>query len=125
MKVKITQSCPTLCEPMDCSPPSSSVHAILQVKLLEWVVISFSREFIKEKSQIRRIQLFVQGNLAIRCYDLKRDTGDLITKSRLFSLHLWFSVSASPSNLLSKSNSWVPPQLKNQKLWKSSTATCI
>ena len=37
------QLCPTLCDPMDCSPPSSSVHGILQVGILEWVAISFSR----------------------------------------------------------------------------------
>ena len=34
----------TLCNPMDCSPPSSSVHGILQARILEWVAISFSRE---------------------------------------------------------------------------------
>ena len=34
------QSCPTLCEPMDCSPPGSSVHGILQARMLEWVAIS-------------------------------------------------------------------------------------
>ena len=32
VKVKVTQSCPTLCDPMDCSPPGSSVHGILQAK---------------------------------------------------------------------------------------------
>ena len=37
------QSCPTLCDPMDCSSPGSSVHWILQVRILEWVAISFSR----------------------------------------------------------------------------------
>ena len=35
--------CPNLCDPMDCSPPVSSVHGILQARMLEWVVISFSR----------------------------------------------------------------------------------
>ena len=38
-----TQSCPTLCEPLDCSPPGSSVHGIFQARVLEWVAISFSR----------------------------------------------------------------------------------
>ena len=38
-----TQSCPTLCDPMDCSLPVSSVHAIFQARILEWVTISFSR----------------------------------------------------------------------------------
>ena len=42
--MKVTQSCPTLCDPMDCSLPGSSVHGILQARILEWVVIPFSRD---------------------------------------------------------------------------------
>ena len=38
-----TQSCPTLCYPIDCSPLGSSIHGILQARILEWVAISFSR----------------------------------------------------------------------------------
>ena len=41
--VLIAQSCPTLCDPMDCHPPGSSVHEIFQARILEWVAISFSR----------------------------------------------------------------------------------
>ena len=41
--VLITQSCQTLCDPMDCSPPGSSIHGILQSRILEWVATSFSR----------------------------------------------------------------------------------
>ena len=41
--VLVTQLCPTLWDPMDCSPPDSSVHGILQVRILEWVAILFSR----------------------------------------------------------------------------------
>ena len=37
MKVLITQSCLTLFDPMDCSPPGSSVHGILQTRILEWI----------------------------------------------------------------------------------------
>ena len=33
----LLQSCPTLCDPMDCSPPDSSVHGILQARILEWL----------------------------------------------------------------------------------------
>ena len=40
---EVTQSCPTLCDPVDCSSPGSSIHGILQVRILEWVAISFSR----------------------------------------------------------------------------------
>ena len=39
----IAQSCPTLCNPMDCSPASSFVHGISQARILEWVAISFPR----------------------------------------------------------------------------------
>ena len=39
---KLLQSYPTLCDPMDCSPPASSVHGIFQARILEWVAISFS-----------------------------------------------------------------------------------
>ena len=40
---EVAQSCPTLCGPMDCSPPGSSIHGIFQARVLEWVAISFSR----------------------------------------------------------------------------------
>ena len=39
----LSQSCPTLCEPIDCSPPGSSVHGIPQARILEWVAIALSR----------------------------------------------------------------------------------
>ena len=44
MNVLVTQSCLALCEPMDSSPPGSSVRGILQERILEWDAISFSRE---------------------------------------------------------------------------------
>ena len=48
MKVKreseVTQSCPTLSDPMDCSLPGSSVPGIFQARVLEWVAIAFSEE---------------------------------------------------------------------------------
>ena len=37
------QSCPTLCDPMDCSPPGSSLHGIFQARILECVATSYSR----------------------------------------------------------------------------------
>ena len=41
--VLVAQSCPALCDPVDCSPPGSSVHGILQAKILEWVAMPSSR----------------------------------------------------------------------------------
>ena len=53
MKVLVTQSCLTLCDPMDCSPPGSSVHGILQARILEWVAIPFSRESSQSRDWIQ------------------------------------------------------------------------
>ena len=39
---EVTQSCPTLCNPTDCSPPGSSTHGIFQARVLEWGAIAFS-----------------------------------------------------------------------------------
>ena len=53
---KLLQSCPTLCDPMDYSPPSSSVHGIPQARTLEWGAISFSNAWkwkLKVKSLSR------------------------------------------------------------------------
>ena len=57
--VSVTQLCLTLCNPMDCSPPGSSVHGVLQARILEWIAMPFSRgqynityEFMSELSII-------------------------------------------------------------------------
>ena len=42
-KSEVAQSCPTLCDPMDCNLPGSSIHGIFQARILGWVAISFSR----------------------------------------------------------------------------------
>ena len=44
VKVLATQSCPTLWDPMDYRPPGSSVHGILQARILKWVAVVVSRE---------------------------------------------------------------------------------
>ena len=41
---EVAQSCPTLSDPMDCSPPGPSVHGIFQARVLEWGAIAFSSE---------------------------------------------------------------------------------
>ena len=58
---KSLQSCPTLCDPMDCSPPGFSVHGILQARTLEWVAISFSNAWMwKVKVKLlSRVRLLV------------------------------------------------------------------
>ena len=43
VKVLVAQFCPSLCDPMDCSLPDSSIHEILQARIWEWVAIFYSR----------------------------------------------------------------------------------
>ena len=42
--VLVAQLCLTLCDPMDCSLPGSSIHGLFQARILEWIAISFSRD---------------------------------------------------------------------------------
>ena len=49
VKVLVIQLCASLCNPMDCSPPGVSVHEISQVRMLEWVAISFSRGYSRPR----------------------------------------------------------------------------
>ena len=54
---EVAQSCPTLCDCMDCSPPGSSVHGIFQAWILEWVAVSFSRgsSWPRDRTRVSRI----------------------------------------------------------------------
>ena len=54
---QVARSCSTLCEPMDCSLPGSSVHGIFQAIVLEWIAISFSRgcSWPRDQTQVSRI----------------------------------------------------------------------
>ena len=61
---EVAQSCPTLCNPVDCDLPGSSIHEILHARILEWVAISFSRG-----SSWPRDWTWV-SHLAGRCFNL-------------------------------------------------------
>ena len=76
VKSEVAQSCPTLCDPMDCSPPASSIHGIFQARVLEWVAISFFRKIFLTQASNRglphcrhmlyRLSHFRLGSLKIR-----------------------------------------------------------
>ena len=51
LESEVAQSCPTLCDPMDCSLPGSSIHGIFQARILEWVSISFSKGSSRPEDQ--------------------------------------------------------------------------
>jgi len=55
---EVAESCPTLSDPMDCSPPGSSIHGIFQARVLEWGAIAAYKEMYSHK-QVE----FVQGML--------------------------------------------------------------
>ena len=50
--VIVTQVCPTLCNPMDCNPPGSSVNGILQARILEWVAFSRGSSWPRDWTQV-------------------------------------------------------------------------
>ena len=74
-EVLVAQSCPSLCDPTDCSPPGSSVHGVLQARILEWVATSFSGSGLRAWEK----------NLGIACHytDLKAEAqeADSLTPS--------------------------------------------
>ena len=67
--ILVTQSCLTLCNSMDCSLPGFSIHGIFRARILEWVAISFSREFSRPRDQtlVSRISGRVFTVSARRC----------------------------------------------------------
>ena len=52
VKMLVTHSFPALCDPMDCSPPGSSVHGIFQARILKWVAISYFRGSSRPRGRI-------------------------------------------------------------------------
>ena len=61
---EVAQSCPTLCHPVDCSLLGSSIHAILQARILEWAAISFTRGSSQPRDWTR------VSHIAGRCFTL-------------------------------------------------------
>ena len=65
---KLFQSCPTLCDPMDSSPPGSSVHRILQARTLEWVAIPFSIVSLKDTNNFVEFLLYLVERFLVGCF---------------------------------------------------------
>ena len=86
MKVKseseVTQSCPTLCDPMDCSLPVSSVDGIFQARVLEWVAISFSTRQPSSFLSVKRI------NPDLTVNDSSRMSGLVVSLVKILSFNL-------------------------------------
>ena len=72
MKVKseseVTQSCPTLSDPMDCSLPGSTIHGIFQARVLEWAAIAFSNIGVQLINNVVIVSVAQQSNSAIHTH---------------------------------------------------------
>ena len=81
MKVKseVTQSCPTLSDPMDCSLPGSSVHGIFQARVLDWGAIAFSkcRTFEKSFSVAKMLQQVGGNDVCVQLSDGLKSIADM------------------------------------------------
>ena len=103
----LAQSCPTLCDPMDCSPPGSTGHGILQGRTLEWVAILFSRgsSHLRDGTRVSCI--------AGRFFTIwaSRDF-EFLEKSKIKPLTCWLPQSPGPARLQAPSTSlqasWAP-----------------
>ena len=89
MKVKseseVAQSCPALCDPMDCSPPGSSVHGILQARVLEWGVIAFSDLSTKVHSFLNQFLYCLTFSLKNKCWKILMAM-NRVKHNKLFSI---------------------------------------
>ena len=56
---EVAQSCPTLCDPMDCSPPGSSLHGILQARVLVVAVYKIANLLKRKRSEVKVAQLYL------------------------------------------------------------------
>ena len=61
--VLVAQLCPTLCNPMDFGLPGSSVHGILQARILEWIAIPFSKTFIELKKKKKKSHISSENHI--------------------------------------------------------------
>ena len=59
---EVAQSCPTLCDPMDCTLPGSSVHGIFQARVLDWITIAFSET--KTRGMLKELYIMSKWDVA-------------------------------------------------------------
>ena len=109
---EVTQSCPTLWDPMDCSLPGSSIHGIFQARILKWVLISFSKEMEKIKRErditlpkkVHRVKAMI---FPVVMYECENWTIKKVEHQRIDVFELWHCFE---SPLDSKENKLVHPK---------------
>ena len=112
MEVKwseVAQSCPTLCDPTNCSLPGSSIHEISQAKLLEWVAIYFSRRSSRPRdwTQVscivgRRFTIWATGKSIATC--LFQASGFLLYFDKSIRSEVWHFQFPPPRFIVSRNH---------------------
>ena len=107
----IIQSCLTLCSPMDCSPPGSSVHGILQARILKWVAMPSSRGSSppRDRTQASRISGGFLTIWATRDMTFSPKTHPMegcLEKLSQLTQHPWLFWSLCPGQLLPPGGGW-------------------
>ena len=97
---KSLQSCLTLCDPMDCSPPGSSAHGILQARILEWVVTTFSRGSSWPRDLTGISYISCMGRWVLYHYHHLESPHPCMTVGKNISLTIWTFVGKVMSLLL-------------------------
>ena len=110
MKALVAQSCLTLCDPIDCGLPGSTVHRILQARIVEWIAIPFSRESSWPRDQIqvscstgRFFTIWTTREVQIRC-----------NFSKNYKIMLWASTVCEPRTC--RYSSWIKAEETEIKL---------
>ena len=125
MKVKseseVAQSCPTLSDPMDCSPPGSSTHGIVQARVLEWVAIAFSHLGLVKLNPSDQIRSVTQSCLTL-CDPMNLSTPGLPVHHQLpefTQTHVHqVSDAIQPSHPLSSPSPPAPKPSQHQSLFQ-------
>ena len=112
-KSEVTQSCPTLCDPKDCSLSGSSVHGIFQARILGWFAISFSRASFRPRDWT------CVSRIAGRCFNIwaisDLESEDIILKHRAESITFFSKASKA----------WNAPQLSPRCSINSCSEMCL
>ena len=110
LHAQLLQSCPTLCDPVDCSLPGSSVHEILPARILKWVAMPSSRGSSWPRDWTH-ISYFCIGRLKQQCYPIRWETNRGIYTSTPGHQEL----KPTPGHVTSHSGHW---ESRQGKFWK-------
>ena len=98
---EVAQSCPTLCNCMDCSPPGSSIHGVLQARILEWVASFFSRGSSQSRD---RTQVF---HIPGRCFTIWATREALVIKEGGNQMEVYGNFKQKAAGLKAQSREWM------------------